>query len=294
MPAYQRKCRYVCSRAGTGGVKSYTRRRPEWVHKIPSKRTECKCSLHVKEYPGTQIILGHYSEAHDHPLGNANLRFTQIPKHTREYIAGLLRLGVAAEHILELLHHGVYDDEDTFENDLDGAHVASRAEFIQLRDVRRIETEIEAETVRLHPDDGLSTLKWVEHMDAKGHILGFKSKTDPPPPGSGLAQDLFTLMIQTRWQQRMFQKYGENLLCIDGTHNVTMYENLVLTTLVVRDNWGHGMYLCRSDYSCHDYRSKRYTCRVDACVRRHSGNNLLFPQAPSSPYTDDNPPQHHI
>jgi hypothetical protein len=30
VPAYERKCRYVCSRHGTGGVKSYTKLHPEW------------------------------------------------------------------------------------------------------------------------------------------------------------------------------------------------------------------------------------------------------------------------
>jgi hypothetical protein len=47
-------------------------------------------------------------------------------------------------------------------------------------------------------------------------------------------------MVQTRWQQKMFAKHGENLLCIDGTHNTTMYENLNLTTLLVRNKRGHG------------------------------------------------------
>ncbi|KAJ7202556.1 hypothetical protein GGX14DRAFT_330437, partial [Mycena pura] len=92
MPAYERKCRYVCSRAGTGGIKPYTRRHPEWNQKLGSKRTGCECSLLVKEYPGISTVLGHYSNAHNHQIGNENLPYTQIPKETKEYIAGLLRL----------------------------------------------------------------------------------------------------------------------------------------------------------------------------------------------------------
>jgi hypothetical protein len=38
----------------------------------------------------------------------------------------------------------------------------------------------------------------------------------------------------------MYRKFGGSLVCIDGTHNVTMYENTQLTTLVVRDNYAHG------------------------------------------------------
>ncbi|KAJ7079162.1 hypothetical protein B0H15DRAFT_788380, partial [Mycena belliarum] len=220
-PAFQRACRYVCSRKGTGGIKPYTKIHPDWNRKRGTKRTDCKCTLLVKEYPGIATILGSYADQHDHPLGNANLPFTQIPKHTREYIAGLLRQRVAPDRILQLLHGGIYDHDDLFDRDHDGTQVATRSEFIQLSDIRRIEKQIEAEAVRLHPDDGISTLRWVENLRAKGHLLGFKSKADPPPPGSNLALDEFVLMIQTEWQRKMFRKYGEPLLCVDATHNVT-------------------------------------------------------------------------
>ena len=100
MPAYERKCRYVCSRAGTGGVKAYRRRQPEWKHKLEAKRTGCECCLLVKEYPGTSTVLGNYFNVHNHPTGNENLRYMQIPKETKEYIAGLLRLKVSPEHIV--------------------------------------------------------------------------------------------------------------------------------------------------------------------------------------------------
>ncbi|KAJ7806691.1 hypothetical protein B0H14DRAFT_2381789 [Mycena olivaceomarginata] len=102
LPEFEQQLRFICSRAGTGGVKNYAKLHPEWNRKIPSKRTDCKCTLQVKQYPGTSTILGQYSDIHDHPTGNENLRFTQIPKETREYIAGLLRLKVVPEHIVQV------------------------------------------------------------------------------------------------------------------------------------------------------------------------------------------------
>jgi hypothetical protein len=101
-----------------------------------------------------------------------------------------------------LVHQGAYDDGNLFEED----RIAGRNEFIQLQDIRRIERAIEAETVRLHPDDGQSTLRWVENLRAKDYLLGFKSKSDPPPPSSGLVADVFTLMVQTKWQRKIFEK----------------------------------------------------------------------------------------
>ncbi|KAF7372258.1 SWIM-type domain-containing protein [Mycena venus] len=238
---YTRQLRYVCSRAGTGGQKEYVKLHPDWNRKRGPKRTDCKCTLIVKQYPDISTVLGNYSDVHDHDLGNANLPFTQIPKAAREQIAGLLRMKVAPEHILKMLHRGVYDHDELFTQDLDTDYIASRMEFIELRDIRRIEKEIEAEAIRLHPDDGQSTILWVQRLRDKGHLLTFKSKTDPVPTGSNLALNLFLLVIQTDWQRQIFSKYGHRLVCIDATHNVTMYENLNLTTLVVRDKWGYGV-----------------------------------------------------
>lgn len=108
LPEFERKLRYVCSRGGTGGMKPYVKLHPDRTPKIDNKRTECKCRLLVKQYPGISTILGDYLDEHDHALGNANLRFTQIPKETREYIAGLLRLGLEPDHIVSLLNPRIY------------------------------------------------------------------------------------------------------------------------------------------------------------------------------------------
>ncbi|KAJ7022387.1 hypothetical protein C8F04DRAFT_923329, partial [Mycena alexandri] len=82
-PLYDRRLRYVCSRARTGGKKEYTKLHPEWNRKIQSKFTDFPCSLIVKQYPGTTVVLGKYSPDHNHPTGNGNLRFVRIPAATR-------------------------------------------------------------------------------------------------------------------------------------------------------------------------------------------------------------------
>jgi hypothetical protein len=99
---------------------------------------------------------------------------------------------------------------------------------------------IESEEIRLHPNDGESVVQWVEHLRKAGEILAFKSGADPAPKGSGLAVDSFVLMIQTRYQKEVFEKYGHAFVGIDATHNTTHYENMSLFTVIVRDHWGHG------------------------------------------------------
>ncbi|KAJ6523817.1 hypothetical protein B0H19DRAFT_874803, partial [Mycena capillaripes] len=98
-------------------------------------------------------ILGNYCDEHEHPLGNNNLRFTQIPKDTRKYIARLLRFKVAPEHIVRS------EKTSTFFTDpylAPSAPSRSWTEFIQLCDICQIKKEIEAETIRLHLNDGQS------------------------------------------------------------------------------------------------------------------------------------------
>ena len=115
-----------------------------------------------------------------------------------------------------------------------------RNDFAVLADVRRIEKAVQAELVRLDKDDGLSVFKWVNKLRATDTLLGFKSRTCPAPPGSDLRPDTFTLMVQTPWQREQYTEHGSKILFVDGTHNTTMYENMTLTSLLVRNNWGHG------------------------------------------------------
>ena len=116
----------------------------------------------------------------------------------------------------------------------------TRDNFITLSDIRHIEKGIEAEKIRFNPDDGISVAQWAAKLHSADSLLGFKSRLCPVPPGSGLMKDTFTLMIQTPWQRFQYCAFASCLLCIDGTHNTTMYENTTLTTLLVRDGWGHG------------------------------------------------------
>jgi hypothetical protein len=88
----------------------------------------------------------------------------------------------------------------------------SHTQLIQLRGICRIKNAIEVEDVQLHPDDSLSCGTWTKRLNAQGHLLGFKSKLDPPPEHSNLAGDVFMLMFQTSWQHRMFRKYGNRIL----------------------------------------------------------------------------------
>ena len=91
---------YVCARYGTGGKKNYEKKHPQWSRKVPTKCTDCPCSLKVKKYHDTSVILGKYCADHNHPIGADNLRFTRISDATRDWIAGMVRMKVKSDHIV--------------------------------------------------------------------------------------------------------------------------------------------------------------------------------------------------
>ena len=91
---------------------------------------------------------------------------------------------------------------------------------------------MEVQHIRLNPQDGLSIILWAAQLQEEGALLAFKMSCDPPPPGSALARDTFILVIQTKYQKKMFCELGNNFLGIDATHNTTHYENVSLFTLI--------------------------------------------------------------
>jgi len=37
-----------------------------------------------------------------------------------------------------------------------------------------------------------------------------------------------------------FRRLGDGFIGIDATHNITHYKEMLLFTIMARDNWGHG------------------------------------------------------
>jgi hypothetical protein len=83
-------------------------------------------------------------------------------------------------------------------------------------------------------------LKWIERLRESGEIVAFKSSTGAVPEGLALAKNAFVLVIQTKYQQEVYQKWGNEFIGIDATHNTMHYDKMSLFTIMVRDQWGHG------------------------------------------------------
>jgi hypothetical protein len=115
-----------------------------------------------------------------------------------------------------------------------------RDHYITMGEIGRIRKDIERESIRLDPNDASSTRIWVETLQSEGNFLAYKDKLDRPPEDSNLAEDVFFLCIQMKFQREAFQRLGNAFLGVDATHNVTQYEGILLFTMMARDHWGKG------------------------------------------------------
>jgi hypothetical protein len=84
---------------------------------------------------------------------------------------------------------------------------------------------------------------WVDKLKDQNIKTFLKDKVTDLPLGSNLDKTAFVLCMQTPFQLHMFQCLGDGFIGIDATHNTTQYSDLLLFTIVVRDGWGHGMFL---------------------------------------------------
>jgi len=106
-----------------------------------------------------------------------------------------------------------------------------RDHYMTMGEIGRIRKDIERESIRLDPNDAKSTRIWVETLQSEGNFVRYKDKLDRPPEGSNLAEDVFFLCIQMKFQREAFQRLGNAFLGVDATHNCTQYEGILLFTI---------------------------------------------------------------
>ncbi|KAF9515670.1 hypothetical protein BS47DRAFT_737869 [Hydnum rufescens UP504] len=95
---------------GSGSEKKYTKKHPQRSRKVETKRIPggCTCSLAIKTYGDTPVVLGSYKPQHCHKIGHLNLMYTRIPKVACETIIKMLREGIHASIVVEKIQSGIY------------------------------------------------------------------------------------------------------------------------------------------------------------------------------------------
>ena len=85
---------------------------------------------------------------------------------------------------------------------------------------------------------------WVEEMksmnDRSPVILYKPQGTTQSSESNNLCDRDFVLAIQTSLQADIMKKFGEKVICVDGTHGTNGYD-FMLTTVMVVDEYGEGL-----------------------------------------------------
>jgi hypothetical protein len=108
--------RYVCHRAAAGGSSERHHAKPKHEPQ-PGKRgagtrgaqhIQCPVVLNLREFPGSEIMLGSLEGEHNHKLGGHNVEYERIAPTTLRKMAGMLRQGMTAEAIVRYQHIYTY------------------------------------------------------------------------------------------------------------------------------------------------------------------------------------------
>ena len=107
-----------------------------------------------------------------------------------------------------------------------------RDHYMTTGEICRIRKEVLRADIRLDANNAHSTQIWVSKLQSQGYFMYYKDKWDPTPKGSDLANNLFALCIQSKYQKKAYECLGNRFLGIDATHNVTQYKEILLFTLM--------------------------------------------------------------
>uniref|UniRef100_A0A6P7FWK9 Uncharacterized protein LOC114334883 n=1 Tax=Diabrotica virgifera virgifera TaxID=50390 RepID=A0A6P7FWK9_DIAVI len=180
-----------------------------------------------KTHFGHELQLGHIS----------------LSSNTRAEIAGKLKEGVSFNHILDTIRDNVYKESN------------ERLLILERKDLHNITRDFNIDySTKRHQDDAISVKMWVSEMQANedNPVVYYKGQNEEDT-STLLKQSDFVLIIMTSFQAEQFSKFGENKICIDGTHGTNAYD-IQLYTIMCVDEFGTG---CPVAY-CFSNRSDEY------------------------------------
>ena len=126
-----------------------------------------------------------------------------------------------------------------------------------MQDIARLCQMVENQNIQHDQNNAISIQVWITKIQENGGLAILKDRLDPPPPRSGLSQDVFVLCVQTKFQEKQFQKLGSDFMSIDATHNTTEYTGVNVAIVSLR-------------YELEKYKKliQAYDCRTTLLMQR--------------------------
>uniref|UniRef100_T1ITT2 ZSWIM1/3 RNaseH-like domain-containing protein n=1 Tax=Strigamia maritima TaxID=126957 RepID=T1ITT2_STRMM len=117
-----------------------------------------------------------------------------------------------------------------------------RGALIRKKDLNNIKQQFNITGTKRHHHDHTSVSLLVDELKSsvENPILYYKPIGKPCEQFATILPDDFILVIQTEFQRNIFNNLGNDVICIDSTHNTTQYDVKLITVLCV-DEWGEGI-----------------------------------------------------
>lgn len=156
---------------------------------------------------------------HDNDLGHLFLN-----KEDREEVASKIAAKIPLPTILD-------DIRDTIcSSNFERLHLITKKDLYNIEQTYNLN----ATSVR-HKDDAISVDSWVNEVQDSNCVVLYKPQGVTSDEHVHLKKGDFVLIIMTDGQKEILEKFGNDCVCIDGTHGLNSYGFELITLLVLDD-----------------------------------------------------------
>jgi len=205
---------YCCNRNGFVKKKDDAKRIRKLHVKLGQKG--CPCKLVVKKRLNSEVYEMEYHHLHSHSTGLDNIKYTKISKDVKEFAKTLFSEGYTFDRV----RHGI-DESDEFK---------LRDQVMDDRSLKSIQQQISKMKWALNKEDFPSLRIWVEKLREAGNFFYFN------PDNDGKFEIAFTSALG-----KLKIDECHKVVCMDSTHNTTLYEGYQLFSLITQNKFGKGV-----------------------------------------------------
>ena len=117
--------------------------------------------------------------------------------------------------------------------------------LVTRQDILNIKRQFNIEGIERNKNDHTSLQTWVEelHLQPYYSIVIFKQQGNTQGEEmDDIGKDDFLLGKQTEFQWEIMTEFGNNIMCVDATHNTNMHDFYLITIVVYsRRVWGRNI-----------------------------------------------------
>lgn len=158
-------------------------------------------------------------------VGHSNdLGHLYLSKSEKDKLACKIAAKIPFQKILDEIRESISGDK------LERIHLLTKKDLYNIEQCYNLNKE----SVR-HTNDAVSVEAWVRELNETGCILFYKPQDTISELHPQLKPEDFFLIIMNKGQKDILEKYGNDVVCVDGTHGINSYEFELVTLLILDD-----------------------------------------------------------